>query len=310
MDGVDGRLGRRWLRRAGTAGVRICKAVIPAAGTGSRLWPLTATVPKPMLPIGRTPILEHVISNLRMAGIEEVMVVVDFRRDAIMDYFGDGKALGVDISYVVQGPDLRGSAGAILHAAEWIGDSGFMFASPDCYMGKPATNASPLTALQRLVAAFEQRSVMAIALTEWVPRQMAVGAPALNIPLIASTAADPQDRDPFPIDLSAPAPVSESGRLSVLVPRGYWALSPDMLDVMRRTPVGPDGEVRVSSAARLVTPTKAVWAAPMWPGECSVDIGDWSNFLRISALAAVQDEEYGPEIVKFVSGELSGHRLS
>ena len=87
-------------------------AVIMAGGRGMRLRPLTDDTPKPMLPVGGRPLMEHLLEGLRTAGIQHVHVATHYKRDAIEGYFGDGHDLGIDISYVAENRPL-GTAGAL-----------------------------------------------------------------------------------------------------------------------------------------------------------------------------------------------------
>lgn len=96
-------------------------AVVLAAGEGSHLKPFTITRPKVMIPVGNKPILEYVITALRESGIIDIIMVVGYKREKIMDYFGDGHAWGVNITYVEQSPQL-GTAHALRQAADHITD--------------------------------------------------------------------------------------------------------------------------------------------------------------------------------------------
>ena len=97
------------------------KAVILAAGEGSRLKPLTTTRPKVMIPVGNRPILEYVIKALQDSGIMEIVIVVGYKREKIMDYFGDGHKWGVNIIYVEQFQQL-GTAHALRQVSHYIND--------------------------------------------------------------------------------------------------------------------------------------------------------------------------------------------
>lgn len=97
------------------------KAVILAAGEGRRLKPLTNLRPKPMIPIANQPLLEHVVQAVRDAGIDEIVLVVGYKRDRIQTYFGDGDDWGVEIEYAVQDKQL-GTGHAILQAEELVKD--------------------------------------------------------------------------------------------------------------------------------------------------------------------------------------------
>jgi glucose-1-phosphate thymidylyltransferase len=97
------------------------KAVILAAGEGSRLRPITTTRPKVMIPVGNRPILEYVVSALRDSGIIDLIMVVGYKREKIMDYFGDGHQMGVNITYVEQYQQL-GTAHALKQVSHMIND--------------------------------------------------------------------------------------------------------------------------------------------------------------------------------------------
>lgn len=97
------------------------KAVVLAAGEGSRLKPFTATRPKVMIPVGNKPILEYVINALQESGIIDIILVVGYKREKIMDYFGDGHKWGVNITYVEQFQQL-GTAHALRQASHLIKD--------------------------------------------------------------------------------------------------------------------------------------------------------------------------------------------
>jgi dTDP-glucose pyrophosphorylase/CBS domain-containing protein len=87
-------------------------AVVMAGGFGRRLAPLTDDTPKPMLPVGGRPLLEHIIVQLRDAGIDHVRVTTHYLGDIIARHFGNGEAFGVDIEYVSEEEPL-GTAGAL-----------------------------------------------------------------------------------------------------------------------------------------------------------------------------------------------------
>jgi NDP-sugar pyrophosphorylase family protein len=87
------------------------KALVLAAGEGTRLRPLTLDRPKPMVPIGGSPLLEHLLGLLRHHSIVEVAVNLHYKPDAIVEYCGDGTPFGVSITYSRE-PRLLGSAGA------------------------------------------------------------------------------------------------------------------------------------------------------------------------------------------------------
>ena len=88
------------------------RAVVMAGGYGLRLRPFTDDVPKPMLPVGDRPLLEHIVAQLREAGIRRVNVTTHYRGEEIARHFGDGADFGVDINYTDEEEPL-GTAGAL-----------------------------------------------------------------------------------------------------------------------------------------------------------------------------------------------------
>ena len=104
------------------------KAVILAAGRGSRLQPYSDFLPKALMPIGISPagsfetIIEKLIRQIRRAGIEEIVVVMNYRAEAIMHCLGDGAAYSTRISYVFQ-DKLDGNAGAFYRAQHLVAGS-------------------------------------------------------------------------------------------------------------------------------------------------------------------------------------------
>ena len=98
------------------------KAVILAGGLGTRLQPYTNSLPKPMLPLGEKPILEHLIEWIKKNGVKEIVLCVSYLRKKIEDYFGDGKKFGVKIEYAISKKPLA-TAGQLKTAEKFIEDT-------------------------------------------------------------------------------------------------------------------------------------------------------------------------------------------
>lgn len=88
------------------------QAVIMAGGFGTRLRPLTDTLPKPMLPVGGRPLIEHIVEQLRQVGLQQVNITTNYLADKIINHFGDGRDFGIEVNYVDEGRPL-GTAGAL-----------------------------------------------------------------------------------------------------------------------------------------------------------------------------------------------------
>ena len=98
------------------------KAIILAGGLGTRLYPYTKSLPKPMLPLGKKPILEHEIEWVKKNGINEIVICVSYLRKKIEDYFGDGKKFGVKIEYAISNEPLA-TAGQLKTAEKLIDET-------------------------------------------------------------------------------------------------------------------------------------------------------------------------------------------
>ncbi|WP_461206511.1 sugar phosphate nucleotidyltransferase [Clostridium sp. DL1XJH146] len=98
------------------------KAIIMAGGKGNRLRPLTCNIPKPMMPILGKPIMEYTIKLLKKHNIKEIGVTLQYLPDEVINYFGDGKDFGVNISYFVEEKPL-GTAGSVKNAEVFLDDT-------------------------------------------------------------------------------------------------------------------------------------------------------------------------------------------
>lgn len=106
------------------------KAMILAGGKGTRLRPITCELPKPMVPVVNTPIMEHIILFLRKNNIKDIGVTLMYMSQKIKNYFGDGSSWGVHLTYFTEDTP-RGTAGSILRAASWLDDT-FVVLCGDC----------------------------------------------------------------------------------------------------------------------------------------------------------------------------------
>lgn len=106
------------------------RAVVMAGGEGTRLRPLTANQPKPLLPVVNKPIMEHVLRLLRRHGITETVVTVQFLASLVRNYFGDGDELGMQLSYATEETPL-GTAGSVKNAEDALKGEPFVVISGD-----------------------------------------------------------------------------------------------------------------------------------------------------------------------------------
>ncbi|GAB2896272.1 sugar phosphate nucleotidyltransferase [Streptomyces mayteni] len=106
------------------------KAVVMAGGEGTRLRPMTASMPKPLLPVANRPIMEHVLRLLKRHGLTETVVTVQFLASLVKNYFGDGEELGMDLTYAHEEKPL-GTAGSVKNAEEALRSDSFLVISGD-----------------------------------------------------------------------------------------------------------------------------------------------------------------------------------
>ena len=109
---------------------KINKAVVLAAGRGTRMRELTAEVPKPMIEVRGKPVLQHIIEGLRDAGIRDVLLVVGYRADAVRNFFGDGSGDNVAIQYATQ--TVQDGTGRVVDLSrDFVGDRPFVLSYGD-----------------------------------------------------------------------------------------------------------------------------------------------------------------------------------
>ena len=98
------------------------KAIIMAGGAGTRLRPLTCTMPKPMLPVANRPVIDYAVELLKKYGIHEIGVTLQYMPHMIMDHLGNGKSLDVSLEYFVETTPL-GTAGSVKSAQNFLSDT-------------------------------------------------------------------------------------------------------------------------------------------------------------------------------------------
>jgi mannose-1-phosphate guanylyltransferase / phosphomannomutase len=145
------------------------RAVVMAGGEGTRLRPLTSNQPKPMVPICNKPCMEHIVELLKRHGIEDIVVTLAFLPKAIRGYFGDGSALGVNISYSVEQVPL-GTAGSVKNAEAHLHER-FIVISGD------ALTDFDLTAI---IAEHERRGALATLVLKRVENPLEFGVVVIN----------------------------------------------------------------------------------------------------------------------------------
>jgi len=204
------------------------KAIILAAGKGTRMGDLTASLPKPMVQVDGKPVLEHIVEGLRdEAGIAEFFIIVGWCGDVIRDYFGNGDRWKVQITYGEQKVQ-DGTGRAADPARDWIGTDRFLLTYGDILLRPP-------TDYGVLVEAFQEEGVIAVKDGEDLTKG---GAVILN-------------EQGFMTDLV------EKGGLSEVPPRAYYnagiyLLTPRIFTHTAQLEKSPRGEYEFTDALKAI----------------------------------------------------------
>jgi len=207
------------------------KAWVLSAGEGTRMRPLTANLPKPLLPVAGKPFLAHTIAALREAGVMEMTVLIGWQGRRVKEYFGRGDALGVKLSYEEQGERL-GTANAIGLARSHVkGD--FLSVNGDVVISAKAVKG--LLAYHSKV----KGPVMAVAEVE---NPSAFGVVELDGDRVAGLEEKPK------------APKSK------LINAGVYVFPEDVFPLIDKTPKSPRGEYEITDTIRLMMDAGDVYA--------------------------------------------------
>ncbi|MCW4051485.1 MAG: sugar phosphate nucleotidyltransferase [Candidatus Bathyarchaeota archaeon] len=201
------------------------KAVILAAGIGTRLQPLTDNTPKPMLLVGGRPLLEWMIMRVKEAGVKDILIVTKYLEDQIRDHFGNGMGYDVNITYKTQEETL-GTANAFYQASEWVNGDKFLALYGDHYYAEGT--------LKRLVESHREGEVTVSALQVEDPSQY--GAFALEGDIIKQVVEKP------------PEGTEPSKYANV----GVYVFPPDVFRYIELTEMSPRNEYEITDTMQLM----------------------------------------------------------
>lgn len=281
----------------------IRKAVVPAAGFGTRLRPLTQAFPKELLPVGRKPVLSYVVDELRRSGIQEILFVVSSAKPQIRAFFGEGEtetAEGlppVQFSYTNQ-LQQRGSGDAVLCAESWVGEEPFVVAFGDCIVDAPEDGSAPL---KRMMETFHTQKAGGVVLVEQVAKEKVfrygVVAPkeAIEMPPTA----------PFALKGIVEKPSVEEAP-SNLVIAARFVLHPAIFRALHETKPDKRGEYNLPDAMCAMLDERPLFATPLLQGEARRDIGNFETYFTNFIRFALRDEEYGESVKRFIAQESEG----
>lgn len=237
------------------------KALVLAAGKGTRLQDLTRNCPKPMLPVQETPLLAWVVRWLRTHGIREIAMNLHHCPDVITEYFGDGARFDVHLTYSYE-PTLLGTAGAAKQLAGFL-DEPFVVAYGDVFTN---LNLSRLISAHQHFQRLAQRDTLATLALYQVPNPTECG-------LVEQDAAGKVTRF---VEKPPPEQV-----FTDLANAGVMVCEPDILQfIPEETSFDFGREVFPAALAA----GKALWGQAIEPEEYLIDIGTPQNYARAQQL--------------------------
>ena len=286
---------------------RIRNAVIPAAGYGTRILPVTKTIPKEMIPIVDKPVIQYIVEEALQSGIEEILLITGHGKRAIEDHFdinidlelqlrqqGKDQLLhlvqdisSINIHYIRQ-KHMRGLGDAIRCAESFIDNEPFAVLLGDDVVYNPEQPA-----LKQMMDAFSRLGATMLGCQE-VPQEL-----VSRYGIVQGQPTD-DDRVVKLIDMvEKPAFDEAPSRLAAL---GRYILTPDIFEILRRVQPGKGGEIQLTDALRLMADREAVYAYT-FSGR-SYDTGNKLGFLKATVEYALRREDLGEAFREYLRHSL------
>ncbi len=283
------------------------KAVIPAAGFGTRFLPFSKAVPKEMLNVIDRPCIQYVVEEAVRAGIQDILIVTSRGKSAIEDHFdyapdleahlragGKGAELDevrrvaelADIHYVRQ-KEQKGFGHAVLMAAEHVGDEPFAVLVGDEVVPEPTGAERDL--LPAMLELFERhrRSVLTV-----------VEVPPEDVSAYGIVDGEEVAEDVYRVRAMVEKP-DPADAPSNLGSRGRYVFTPDLFDHLRRTPPGKGGEIQLTDAIASLAEADEVYAythrGPVY------DVGRPLNYLQATIELALRRDDLAKQMHDFIA---------
>ena len=286
---------------------RVRKAVLPAAGLGTRFLPATKAQPKEMLPVVDKPLIQYVVEECLASGIENIIIVTGRGKNAIEDHFDNSPELErflenkgkteqlqmvrsisdmVHFSYTRQKEPL-GLGHAVLTARELVGDEPFAVLLGDVII------PGPCPATRQIAEVYEQTGIGTIAV-EPVPMERTylygvIDAQAAGESRWGKRLLCIRNLVEKPRPANAPSNLAVTGR---------YVLPPEIFDCLERTSPGSGGEIQLTDALRLLAQEQGLYALE-YVGR-SYDAGDKLGFLKATVEIALQNTEFGEDFRSYL----------
>jgi UTP--glucose-1-phosphate uridylyltransferase len=287
------------------------KAVIPAAGLGTRFLPATKAQPKEMLPLVDKPAIQYVVEEAERAGLRDILIITGRGKRSLEDHFDrsfelehyleiGGKfdqlkevraiAEMADIHYVRQG-EPRGLGHAIAVAADHVGDEPFVVLLGDDVM----SGTSRVLAEMLLVHERYGRSVVAL---KELPRGEISSYGCVRPEAIEESLVRLLDVVEKPTPSEAPSNLAVMGR---------YVFTPEIFGALERVKPGPGGDVQLTDAMALLLREQEIFGYVF--DEVRYDIGQKLDYLRATVEIAIEREDLGPAFRAFLSDLMQRKKL-
>ena len=280
----------------------VTKAVIPAAGLGTRFLPATKAQPKEMLPVVDKPAIQYVVEEAVRAGIDDILIITGRGKRSLEDHFdrnfeleyyleqkgkvhdlGEIQALAemADIHYVRQGEPL-GLGHAVLVGRKHVGDNPFAVLLGDDIMDRRST------VLDDMIATYERYEQSVIALSEFPPEEIS------SYGCVKPESVTDQLVRVLDI-VEKPKPADAPSNLAVM---GRYVFTPQIFEVLEKVTPGVGGEIQLTDAIAMLLADQTVYGFVFSEGR--FDIGKKLDYLRATVEIALDREDLSPEFTAFL----------
>ncbi len=291
---------------------QIRKAVIPAAGLGTRFLPATKAQPKEMLPLVDKPAIQHVVEEAVRAGIRDILIITGRGKRAIEDHFDrsfelehyleksgkfdlskeiQGIAEMADIHYVRQG-EPRGLGHAVGVAREHVGDEPFAVLLGDDIMTEESR------VLPDMLDIYERYGRSVVALKEF-PLQDISSYGCVRPEQVEETLVRVLDL------VEKPRPEDAPSNLAVM---GRYVFTPEIFEALDRVGPGRGGEIQLTDAMAVLLKEQTIYGHVFEHGR--YDIGDKLDYLRATVELAIERDDLGPGFREFLGEFVQRKKLT
>lgn len=279
---------------------RIKKAVIPAAGFGTRFLPATKATPKEMLPIVDKPTIQYIVEEALASGIEEILIISGHAKRAIEDHFDSAPVLereleekgkddllaivretaDINVHYIRQ-KKMRGLGDAILCAKSFMAGEPFAVLLGDDVVYADATKGQQ-PALRQLMDIYDAYGGSVLGCQQVMPEKVSSYGIVAGKEIAGSKLLKVSDMIEKPEQSEAPSNIAVLGR---------YIISPTIFELLEHTAPGKGGEVQLTDALKQLAMVEPVWAY-CFEGK-RYDVGDKLGFLKATVEFALRRPDLG-----------------